>query len=39
LECGRGMAAVAWRVLSDDAFADRIKAEWEEDMKLAAEGK
>lgn len=39
LECGRGMAAVAWKVLSDDAFAERIKTDWEEDMKLAAEGK
>jgi amidohydrolase len=39
MECGRGMAAVAWRVLSDEVFAERVRAEWEEDMKLAAEGK
>ncbi len=39
LECGRSMAAVAWRVLSDDGFAARVQTEWEEDMKLAAEGK
>jgi amidohydrolase len=39
LECGRGMALVAWRVLSDDGFAERVQREWEEDMKLAAEGK
>jgi len=39
LDCGRGMAAVAWKLLSDDAFAERVKTEWEEDMKLAAEGK
>jgi hypothetical protein len=39
LECGRGMAAVAWRVLSDDGFAARVQTEWEEDMKLAAVGK
>ena len=39
LDCGRGMAAVAWKLLSDDVFAARVKTEWEEDMKLAAEGK
>jgi amidohydrolase len=39
LECGRGMALVAWKVLSDDGFAERVQKEWEEDMKLAAEGK
>ncbi|KAK4040179.1 hypothetical protein C8A01DRAFT_46422 [Parachaetomium inaequale] len=39
LECGRGMAAAGWRVLSDDAFAERVRREWEEDMKRAAEGK
>ncbi|KAK4157566.1 p-aminobenzoyl-glutamate hydrolase subunit B [Chaetomidium leptoderma] len=39
LECGRGMAAVGWKVVSDDGFADRVQKEWQEDMKLAAEGK
>jgi amidohydrolase len=39
LECGRGMALVAWKVLADDGFAGRLQKEWEEDMKLAAEGK
>ncbi|KAK3936643.1 p-aminobenzoyl-glutamate hydrolase subunit B [Diplogelasinospora grovesii] len=39
LECGRGMALVGWKVLSDDAFAEEMKADWERDMKLAAEGK
>ncbi|KAL2175186.1 uncharacterized protein P884DRAFT_206751 [Thermothelomyces heterothallicus CBS 202.75] len=39
LECGRGMAEVGWRVLSDDAFAERVEKEWKEDMKQAAEGK
>lgn len=39
LECGRGMAAVGWRVLSDDGFAEKVKKEWEEDMQRAAEGK
>ncbi len=39
LDCGRGMAAVAWKLLSDDVFAERVKTEWKEDMKLAAEGK
>ncbi|KXX77631.1 p-aminobenzoyl-glutamate hydrolase subunit B [Madurella mycetomatis] len=39
LECGTGMALVGWKVLTDDAFAERMRKEWEEDMKLAAEGK
>ncbi|KAK3308312.1 uncharacterized protein B0T15DRAFT_105018 [Chaetomium strumarium] len=39
LECGRGMALVGWKVLSDDGFAEKVRKEWEEDMKLAAEGK
>ncbi|KAL2131366.1 hypothetical protein VTI74DRAFT_5177 [Chaetomium olivicolor] len=39
VQCGRGMALVAWKVLTDDAFAESVKTEWEEDMKLAAEGK
>ncbi|KAK4234400.1 hypothetical protein C8A03DRAFT_18694 [Achaetomium macrosporum] len=39
LECGRGMALVGWKVLSDDDFAQRVRSEWEEDMRLAAEGR
>ncbi|SPQ21360.1 f09478f6-4275-4ddc-9ff3-a28dc6fad3a9 [Thermothielavioides terrestris] len=39
LECARGMALVAWKVLADDAFAQRVHKEWEEEMKLAAQGK
>lgn len=39
MECGKGMALVGWRVLADDAFAERVQREWEEDMKLAAQGK
>lgn len=39
MECGRGMALVAWRVLSDDDFAEKVHREWVEDMKLAAAGK
>ncbi|KAK4148309.1 p-aminobenzoyl-glutamate hydrolase subunit B [Dichotomopilus funicola] len=39
LECGRGMAVVGWKVLSDDKFAERLRSEWETDMKDAAEGK
>ncbi|KAJ4302036.1 hypothetical protein N0V88_002170 [Collariella sp. IMI 366227] len=39
VQCGRGMAMVAWKVLTDDAYAAKVKSEWEEDMKLAAEGK
>lgn len=39
VECGRGMALVAWKVLVDDEFAESVQREWEEDMKLAAEGK
>jgi amidohydrolase len=39
LECGRGMALVVWKVLSDNAFSERVQKEWEEDMKLAAQGK
>lgn len=38
VECGRGMALVGWKVLADDAFAERVQTEWEEDMKRAAEG-
>jgi hypothetical protein len=33
------MAAVAWKVLADDVFAERVRKEWEEDMKAAAEEK
>ncbi|KAL2162897.1 hypothetical protein VTH06DRAFT_6733 [Thermothelomyces fergusii] len=39
LECGRAMAEVGWKVLSVDAFAERVEEEWRNDMKLAAEGK
>ncbi|KAL2015727.1 hypothetical protein VTK56DRAFT_4898 [Thermocarpiscus australiensis] len=39
VECGRGMALVGWKVLTDDAFAEQVQKEWEEDMRLAAEGK
>jgi amidohydrolase len=35
LECGKGMAVVGWKVLSDDEFASQTLREWEEDMKLA----
>jgi metal-dependent amidase/aminoacylase/carboxypeptidase family protein len=38
LGCGRGMALVGWRVLTDDAFAAEMKAEWEEDMRVAKAG-
>ncbi|KAK3311766.1 hypothetical protein B0H66DRAFT_618366 [Apodospora peruviana] len=38
-ECGMGMALVGWKVLSDDEFAEEMQKEWEQDMKLAAEGK
>ncbi|TLS31202.1 hypothetical protein PpBr36_02176 [Pyricularia pennisetigena] len=37
IECGRGMAMVGWRVLSDDAFAAEVQKEWEEDMRIAKE--
>ncbi|KAL8299027.1 hypothetical protein RB597_007590 [Gaeumannomyces tritici] len=36
--CGRGMALAAWRVLSDDAFAEEMRAEWEADIHAAKEG-
>ncbi|KAK3370014.1 hypothetical protein B0H63DRAFT_305531 [Podospora didyma] len=39
LECGKGMALVGWKVLTDDIFADEMRKEWEADMKVAAEGK
>ena len=35
LDWAKGMAAVAWRVLSDDAFAEEVKKDWEEDMERA----
>ena len=38
VECAKGMAAVAWRMLSDDAFADEVHKQWQEDMKRAAWG-
>lgn len=37
VECGKGMALVAWRVLQDDKFAEEVFTDWEEDMKRAAE--
>lgn len=36
IECGKGMAAVGWRVLTDDDFAAQVKKEWELDMIEAA---
>ncbi|KAK0629582.1 hypothetical protein B0T17DRAFT_525885 [Bombardia bombarda] len=39
LECGKGMALVGWKVLTDDGFADKMREEWKQDMKMAAEGK
>jgi metal-dependent amidase/aminoacylase/carboxypeptidase family protein len=36
VECGKGMALVGWRVLTDDGFADEMQREWEEGMKKAA---
>ncbi|KAH8645736.1 hypothetical protein BX600DRAFT_484971 [Xylariales sp. PMI_506] len=35
VECGKGMAAVGWRILTDDSFAAETKSEWEADMKVA----
>ncbi|KAK4467175.1 p-aminobenzoyl-glutamate hydrolase subunit B [Cladorrhinum samala] len=37
MECGKGMASVAWKVLTDDVFADQIKSDWEADMVRAGE--
>lgn len=37
VECGKGMAVVGWKVLTDDAFARAMKEEWEADMIKAAE--
>ncbi|SPO05247.1 related to amidohydrolase AmhX [Cephalotrichum gorgonifer] len=37
IECAKGMAAVAWKVLTDDSFAEQVQREWEDDMKKAAE--
>lgn len=39
VECGKGMARVGWRMLSDDTFANEVLEQWKEDMKNAAEGK
>ncbi|KAK5656875.1 hypothetical protein OQA88_4424 [Cercophora sp. LCS_1] len=39
LECGRAMAVVGWRILTEPGFKERVRSEWEEDMQLAAEGK
>lgn len=36
ITCGKTMAQVGWKVLTDDAFAAQMKKEWEEDMKAAA---
>ncbi|KIH87836.1 amidohydrolase [Sporothrix brasiliensis 5110] len=33
--CGRGLAATALKVLSDDKFAASIKSAWQDDMKAA----
>lgn len=35
IECAKGMAIVAWRVLTDDRFAEAVKNEWEDDMRMA----
>lgn len=37
VECGKGMAVVAWRVLSDDGFADEVMQDWKEDMARATQ--
>ena len=39
VECGKGMALVGWKVLTDEEFAENMKREWEEDIQLAVEGK
>lgn len=36
IECSKGMAAIGWKVLTDDAFAELVQQEWEEDMKKAS---
>lgn len=33
--CGKGMAQVGWKVLTDDIFAAEMKKEWEADMQRA----
>ncbi|KAK0391549.1 hypothetical protein NLU13_1049 [Sarocladium strictum] len=35
MDWSKGMARVAWKVLTDDEFATRVKEDWEEDMKRA----
>ena len=35
LEWSKGMAIVGWSILSDDAFDETVRREWEEDMKNA----
>ncbi|PKS08716.1 hypothetical protein jhhlp_004769 [Lomentospora prolificans] len=35
MDCAKGMAVVGWRVLTDDAFANKVQTEWAEDMKMA----
>ncbi|TPX10406.1 uncharacterized protein E0L32_008625 [Thyridium curvatum] len=37
LACGEGMALVGFKILSDDNFAERMKEDWEEDMKVATQ--
>ncbi|KLU90325.1 hypothetical protein MAPG_09289 [Magnaporthiopsis poae ATCC 64411] len=36
--CGKGMALAAWRVLSDDVFAEEMRVEWEADIRGARDG-
>ncbi|CAH0023113.1 unnamed protein product [Clonostachys rhizophaga] len=33
IECGKGMALIGWRVLSDDAFAHDVYEDWERDIQ------
>lgn len=35
IECGKGMALVTWKVITDEGFADEMRREWKEDMKGA----
>jgi hypothetical protein len=37
VEWGQGMAIVGWRVLNEDAFAEEVRREWEDDMKRASQ--
>ncbi|KEZ43677.1 Podospora anserina S mat+ genomic DNA chromosome 2, supercontig 2 [Scedosporium apiospermum] len=36
MEAAKGMAAVGWKVLTDDVFAEVVEYEWKQDMKKAA---